>query len=49
MSFGLSEWMKKGTPIGYTRISDNDQDKTSKSINAPKKKPILIKQFKFIN
>jgi len=49
MSFGLSEWMKQGTPIGYTRISDNDQDKTSKSINAPKKKPILIKQFKFIN
>ena len=49
MSFGLSDWMKQGTPIAYTRISDNDQDKTSKSINAPKKKPILIKQFKFIN
>ena len=49
MSFGLSDWMKQGVAIGYTRISDNDQDKTSKSINAPKKKPILIKQFKFIN
>ena len=49
MSFGLSDWMKQGIAVGYTRISDNDQDKTSKSINAPKKKPILIKQLKFIN
>jgi len=48
MSFGISEWMKKGVPLVYTRISDNDQDKQSLSVSNPKKKGILKKQFKFV-
>jgi DNA invertase Pin-like site-specific DNA recombinase len=48
-TFGLSDWMKKGRALAYTRISDNDQDKTNKKISDAKKKPILKKQFKFIN
>jgi DNA invertase Pin-like site-specific DNA recombinase len=47
--FGKSEWMDKGTPLAYTRISTNDQDKSDRSKNDAKKKPTLLKQFKFIN
>ena len=49
MSFGLSEWMKQGVPLVYSRISDNDQDKTNKSIKEAKKKPVIKKQFDFVN
>jgi DNA invertase Pin-like site-specific DNA recombinase len=47
--FGKSEWMINGTPLAYTRISTNDQDKSDRSKNDAKKKPTLLKQFKFIN
>jgi len=47
--FGKSDWMDKGTPLAYTRISTNDQDKSDRSKNDAKKKPTLMKQFKFIN
>jgi len=47
--FGKSEWMDKGTPLAYTRISSNDQDKSDQSKKNAKKKPTLQKQFKFIN
>jgi DNA invertase Pin-like site-specific DNA recombinase len=48
-TFGSSEWMKEAIPIAYSRISDNDQDKLSKSKKNPKQKPILKKQFTYIN
>jgi DNA invertase Pin-like site-specific DNA recombinase len=47
--FGKSEWMDKGVALGYTRISTNGQDKTDLSKKEAKKKPTLMKQFKFIN
>jgi DNA invertase Pin-like site-specific DNA recombinase len=47
-SFGLSDWMKEATPLAYTRISSNDQDKTDLSKKNAKSKPILKKQFDFI-
>jgi len=47
--FGKSEWMIEGTPLAYTRISTNDQDKSDTAKTNAKKKPTLIKQFKFIN
>jgi DNA invertase Pin-like site-specific DNA recombinase len=47
--FGKSEWMQEGTPMAYTRISTNDQDKSDMKKSKAKKKPTLIKQFKFIN
>jgi len=47
--FGKSEWMIEGTPLAYTRISTNDQDKSDKSKKDAKKKPTLLRQFKFIN
>lgn len=47
--FGPSDWMKKATPLIYTRVSTNDQDPKSAGIKERKKKPILVKQYKFIN
>ncbi len=47
--FGPSDWMKKAIPLAYTRVSTNDQDPKSAGIKERKKKPILIRQFKFIN
>jgi DNA invertase Pin-like site-specific DNA recombinase len=47
--FGKSDWMLEGTPLAYTRISTNDQDKSDQSKKNAKKKPTLIKQLKFIN
>lgn len=46
--FGKSEWMDKGTPLAYTRISTNGQDKADLSKAQAKQKPTLKKQFKFI-
>ena len=46
--FGKSEWMDKGTPLAYTRISTNGQDKSDLKKSEAKKKPTLMKQFKFI-
>jgi len=47
--FGASEWMKKAIPLAYTRVSTNDQDPKSAGTKTVKKKPILKKQFNFIN
>lgn len=46
--FGPSDWMKKGIPLGYTRISTNDQDKSDLSKSNAKAKPTIKKQFAFI-
>ena len=45
-TFGPSDWMKKATVLGYTRISSNAQDTADKKITDAKKKPILISQLK---
>lgn len=48
-TFGPSDWMKSATMLGYTRISDNSQDKADMKKSAAKSKPTLIKQLAFIN
>ena len=47
--FGPSDWMQEATMIGYTRISDNSQDKADLKKSAAKSKPTLLKQFAYIN
>ena len=47
--FGPSDWMQAATMIGYTRISDNSQDKADLKKSAAKSKPTLQKQFAYIN
>jgi len=47
--FGPSDWMKNAIPLAYTRVSTNDQDPKSAGTKTVKKKPILKKQFTFIN
>jgi len=49
MSFGPSDYFKKATMFGYTRISTDKQSVDDKKQTDPKKKKTLIRQFNEIN
>jgi hypothetical protein len=49
MSFGPSDYFKKATMFGYTRISDAKQSVDDRKTTDPKKKKTLIRQFNEIN